>query len=460
MLSSTFLIQHENIYLVIRKKSPIMERVSGEHTKNQMPTKESIGAVARSLLVVLRERKDMAHTMNPNAKLTEAEFEAFLEKLKNLAEGPWEEMQKEAEVTNVFPEEFYKINIENDVYRLALPSEYGGWDLSELEILMCQEQFSRGPGGMRMHTHYSADLNWRILDDFGKPELKAEYMNKFQDRSFFTCFALTEKTGGTGADLHTTAVKDENGDYIINGEKWLISHTDCCMAAYVIAVTDPEASGDERLSAFMVPCDTPGYEIVPMPHMMGCRGAGHAGLKFTNLKLDPIYLLGEEGQGMEVAIHSLSVSRVHIACSNLGMAQRMLEISLKRAADRVTFGKPIIKRQAIKMKIANMQMMIHALRTLVYDFARDFDIDQNNEFIAEKAAICKLFSIDTVRLVSDEMLEIFGGDGYFEDSPYGPTERLYRDCRAMWLEEGAPTVQRITIARECEKHGGRIEYLH
>ena len=205
--------------------------------------------------------------------------------------------------------------------------------------------------------------------------------------------------------------------------------------------------------------DKPGFELVPMPHMMGCKGAGHAGLKFTNLKLDPIYLLGEEGQGMEVAIHSLSVSRVHIACSNLGMAQRMLEISLKRAADRVTFGKPIIKRQAIKMKIANMQMMIHALRCLVYDFAQDFDIDQHNDYIDEKAAIAKLFSIDTVRLVSDEMLEIFGGDGYFEDSPYGPTELLYRDCRAMWLEEGAPTVQRITIARECEKHGGKIEYL-
>ena len=141
------------------------------------------------------------------------------------------------------------------------------------------------------------------------------------------------------------------------------------------------------------------------------------------------------------------------------MAQRMLEISLKRAADRVTFGKPIIKRQAIKMKIANMQMMIHALRTMVYDFARDFDFDPFNDYIDEKAAICKLFSIDTVRLVSDEMLEIFGGDGYFEDSPYGPTERLYRDCRAMWLEEGAPTVQRITIARECERHGGKLAYL-
>ena len=80
----------------------------------------------------------MPHKMSPNAKLTEEQFAEFLERLKNLAEGPWEEMQKEAEVTNVFPEEFYEINIKNDVYRLALPSEYGGWDLSELEILMCQ----------------------------------------------------------------------------------------------------------------------------------------------------------------------------------------------------------------------------------------------------------------------------------------------------------------------------------
>lgn len=397
--------------------------------------------------------------MNPNAKITDEQFEAYLKQIRELAEGPFEDLQKEIEVTNTFPEEFYELSKKNDLYRYYLPSEYGGWDLNELEILKVQEEFSRGPGGMRMHLHHAADMNWRILEDYGKPELKAQLMDKFQDKTIYCNFAITEKTGGTGADLHTTAEKQADGSYILNGEKWLISHTDCSDYTYVIAVTDQESDKDSRLSAFLVPNDAPGFEIIPMPHMMGCKGAGHAGLKFTNLKLDPIYLLGEEGQGMEVAIHSLSVSRVHIACSNLGMAQRMLEISLKRAADRVTFGKPIIKRQAIKMKIANMQMMIHALRCLVYDFAQDFDIDQHNDYIDEKAAIAKLFSIDTVRLVSDEMLEIFGGDGYFEDSPYGPTERLYRDCRAMWLEEGAPTVQRITIARECEKHGGKIEYL-
>ena len=371
--------------------------------------------------------------MNPNATITDEMFEAYLKQIRDLVEGPFEEMQKKIEVTNKFPEEFYDLARENDLYRFYLPAEYGGWNLNELEILKVQEEFSRGPGGMRMHLHHATDMNWRILEEYGKPELKAQFMDKFQDKTVYCNFALTEKTGGTGADLHTTAVQDEEGNWILNGEKWLISFTDCANYTYVIAVTDPDKKGDERLSAFFVPVDSPGFEFIPMPHMMGCRGSAHAGLKFTDLKLPPENLLGKRGQGMEVAIASLSVSRVHIATSNLGMAQRMLEISLKRAHDRVTFGKPIIERQAIKMKIANMQMMIHALRCLVYDFAVTFDNDPFDDDITEKAAICKLFSIDTTRLVADEMIEIFGGDGYFEDSPSGPTERLYRDSRAMLL---------------------------
>jgi len=204
--------------------------------------------------------------------------------------------------------------------------------------------------------------------------------------------------------------------------------------------------------------DAEGFELVDMPHMMGCRGAGHAGFKMTDVKLEPKYLLGKEGQGMEVAMHSLAISRVHIADSNLGMCQRMLEMSLARARDRVTFGKTINTRQAIKMKLADMATATHALRCMIIDFAEDYDRDPHNPYIAEKAAMCKLFSIEAVKKVSDEMLEIFGGDGYFEDSPYGPTERLYRDCRALWLEEGSPTIQRITIARELERHDGVVEY--
>ncbi|MBU3202030.1 acyl-CoA dehydrogenase family protein, partial [Clostridium estertheticum] len=249
------------------------------------------------------------------SKLNEKEFQAYLKQIRALAEGPFDEIQKEVEVTNKFPQKFFDLAIENDLYRCCVSEKYGGWGLSETQILQVQEEFSRGPGGMRMHLHYAADMNWRILDDFGHKELKDEYMDKFADKTIFTCFALTEAAGGSGADLHTLAVKDGD-DYIMNGEKTLISHTDCCEFAYVIAVTNPDAPKDKRLSAFFVPVNTPGYEVLPMPHMMGCRGAGHAELKFTNMRLNKKYLLGEEGDGLKIAMHSLSVSRAHIAVSN------------------------------------------------------------------------------------------------------------------------------------------------
>lgn len=388
-------------------------------------------------------------------KMTDAQFKAYLLQIRELAEGPFDEMQKEIEVTNTFPKEFYELSIKNDLYRFALPEKYGGFGLSEKQILMVQEEFSRGPGGMRMHLHHAADLDWRILDDFGSPELKEQYMTKFQDKTIYANFALTEAAGGTGADIHTTAVKD--GDYyVINGEKTLISHTDCSDFTYLIVRTDPNSDKDSALSAFFVDVNTPGFETVPMPHMMGCRGAGHAGLKFTNMRVHKKFLLGKEGEGLEIAMHSLAISRAHIAVSNLGMAQRMLEMTIKRANDRVTFGKPLAKRQAIQQMIADMGTQINALRLMIWDFAKDYDAGVN---IDMKAAMCKLHSINTVRTVSDSMLEIFGGIGYFEDCEYGPVERMYRDCRAMWLEEGPPTVQRLATFRGLQANGGRIAYL-
>ena len=373
-------------------------------------------------------------------KLTDQQFKDYLLQIRELAEGTFDEMQKEIEVTNTFPPEFYETAIKNDLYRFALPEKYGGFGLSEKQILMVQEEFSR---------------------------LKAQYMDKFQDKTIYVNFALTERTGGTGADLHTLAIKDpEDPDYyIINGEKTLISHTDCSDFTYLIVKTDPTSDKDESLSAFFVDVKTPGFEIIPMSHMMGCRGAGHADLKFTNMRVHKKFMLGKEGQGLEVAMHSLAVSRAHIAVSNLGMAQRMLEMTIRRAHDRVTFGKPLCKRQKIQQDIADMGTKINALRLMIWDFAKDYDAGVN---IDMKAAMCKLFSIDTVREVSDAMLEIFGGIGYFEDnngvrrpdgSDYGPVERLYRDCRAMWLEEGPRTVQRLTAFRGLDKCGGRISYL-
>ncbi len=324
--------------------------------------------------------------------------------------------------------------------------------MSTLQIMKVQEEFSRGPGGMRMHLHHAAGLNWRIMDDFAQPELKEWAMPRFQDKTLYVNFALTEKEAGSGADIKTNAVRD-GGDWVINGEKTLISHTDCSDGTYLITLTDPEAEKSKRLTAFFVPVDTPGYEIVDMPHMMGCRGAGHAGLRFTDCRVPDAYRLGEVGEGLHVAMYSLGLSRVHIADSNLGMAQRMLEISIARAKDRVTFGKPLVSRQAIQTMIAESGKWVYMLRSMIHDTAARYDAGEDP---MTQASLCKLASIDGVKVVSDNMLEILGGIGYFEECEYGPAERLYRDCRAMWLEEGPPTVQRTTASRGLIATGGDL----
>ena len=140
-------------------------------------------------------------------KISDAEFRAYLKELREFVEGPLEELQRHCEITNVFPDEFYEMCNEHQLYRISLPEEYGGWGLSELQILKCQEEFSRGPGGMRMHIHFAQDLNWRPLYDFGSQELKDELMPKFGDKSIFSAWCLTEKSGGTGAEAKEFLVK-------------------------------------------------------------------------------------------------------------------------------------------------------------------------------------------------------------------------------------------------------------
>lgn len=397
------------------------------------------------------EETPIMHKAKPGESMTDKDFASYVKEIRHLAQNEFDRMTNYIEENRKFPQDFFPIAIKHDLYRFALPKQYGGWGLSEKQILQVQEEFSRTQGGIRMHLHHASDMNWRILDNFGSQELRDKYMNKFQDKSIYANFALTEKSGGTGADLHTLAVKDGD-DWVINGEKTLISHADVADFTYLIVVTDPEKKGDERLSAFFVPTNTPGFEANEMPLMMGCRGAGHADLKFTDMRVPDKYMLGKRGEGMKVAISSLSLSRAHIADSNLGMAQRMLEMSIAYSKDRVTFGKPLCKRQSIIFEIADMGAKVHALRLMLWDLAKDYD---DGKDITKKASLAKLESINTVKLVSDYMLEIFGGIGYFQDNPYGPAERLYRDCRAMWLEEGPRSVQRLTAGRLLINDGGQ-----
>lgn len=383
-------------------------------------------------------------------RLTERGLMDLRLKTRKIVESELEALVPEMERKHAFPEKLWDICRANDLFRLTLPEQYGGMGLCYEQYFQVLEEISRGPGSIRMFLHNVNGLDWHILHDHGNEEMKAKWLPMMATEDYFITFSLTEPGCGSGADIRTKAEK-RAGKYVLNGKKTLISFTDIADAFYIIAVTDEEKRKKGGISAFIVEGDRPGIHVEPMPHMMGCKGAGHGHVIMENCEIPEANLLGKEGYGLEIFMHALAISRASIGVNCLGLSQRFLELAIARAKDRVTFGKPLVTRQAIQQMITDMGTKVHALRLMLLDCARQFD---RGEDIEMKASMCKLFGIDTVREVSDSCIEIFGGIGYFEDNPYGPVERMYRDARALWFEEGPRTVQRLTAARVLMENNG------
>jgi alkylation response protein AidB-like acyl-CoA dehydrogenase len=174
---------------------------------------------------------------------------------------------------------------------------------------------------------------------------------------------------------------------------------------------------------------------------MGCKGGQHGRLTFRNVRVPISNLLGKRGDGISQLERALEVSRVFIAASSLGTSERAFELSLEHAKRRFTFGKAIGERQAVQRYLAEMALDIYALRLMLIDVARKWDAGQA---IPVEASLCKLFGLEAVGRVTDRALLVHGGIGYTREYPI---ERLYRDARLNWLEEGTPTIQYLVAAR-------------
>lgn len=393
--------------------------------------------------------------MENNVRLSEKELYELRMKIRKVVEVDLEALSEECEKTNVFPRAMWEIGKKNDMFRLSLPVKYGGMGLCFEQYFTLLEEIARGNGGMRMFWHVANGLSWEIMADHGNEEMKNKYLPQMATGDYFVAFALTEKGCGSGADIRTTATK-KDGKWYLNGSKTLISFTDVCDGYYIIAVSDESKRKKGGHTAFFVPADSKGLRVENMPHMMGCRGAGHGDVILENVELPDEYRLGNEGEGLTVFLHALAISRASIGVCLLGMSQRFLEMAVKRAKDRVTFGKTLAQRQAIQQQLADMATQVMALRLLARECA--VQIDQGVEDLEMITSMLKLHGIDTVKLVSDGALEIMGGIGYFEDNPYGPLERMYRDARGMWLEEGPRTVQRLTLVRDIIAKDGEMRH--
>jgi alkylation response protein AidB-like acyl-CoA dehydrogenase len=274
----------------------------------------------------------------------------------------------------------------------------------------------------------------------GSEAQKRALLPKVATGEWSVAFGLTEPDAGTGRDLKSRAVRD--GDhFVLNGRKHLITNSEFASHFMVFAYTDP-SKGARGISALMVDRDTPGFTISPMPETMGCRGGEHGHLTFKDCPVPVTNILGDEGQGLLQMTVALEVSRLFIAATSLGTAERAFELSLDFSKKRVTFGKAIAERQAVQAYLADMATDLYALRTMIRDAARKAD---RGGRIPAEASMCKLFGLEAVGRVTDRALLVHGGVGYTRRYPI---ERLYRDARLNWVEEGTPTIQRLVIARE------------
>lgn len=318
---------------------------------------------------------------------------------------------------------------------LLVSEHFGGSGLSIRQYLPIIAEFAKMHGGIRaiVHVHNSFA---HALEEIGAEAQKQAILPGATVGEKSVAFALTEPDYGTGADLGTTASRD--GDqYVVNGTKHLITNSD--IATHFIVMVKTEGSD---ISALLVERDTAGLHIEPLPETMGCKGGQHGRLTFTDMRAPSSALIGREGDGQHHLEQALEISRVLVAASSLGASERALQLSTARAKERVTFGKPIGSRQAVQRYLAEMATDVYALRGMLADAARKWD---NGCRIPAEAAMCKQFGLEAVGRVTDRALLVHGGIGYTRQFPI---ERLYRDARLNWLEEGSPSIQYMVTAGE------------
>jgi alkylation response protein AidB-like acyl-CoA dehydrogenase len=300
-------------------------------------------------------------------------------------------------------------------------------------------EFAKLQGGIRVLVHVHNNMS-HALWELGSEEQRRNLLPDVAQGEKSIAFGLTEPDHGTGAGMGTTA-RQEGDEYVINGRKWLITNSN--IASHFMIFGRTIVDGEDRgISAFMVERDAEGFEREPLPETMGCKGGEHGLLTLTDVRVPIDAVLGEVGDGLAQMEQHLEISRLFIAATSLGTSERAFELSVEQSKNRVTFGKPIAERQAIQRYLAEMAVDIYALRSMIADAGEKWD--QGRRIPAE-ASMCKLFGLEAVGRVTDLALLVHGGIGY---TRMRKIERLYRDARLNWLEEGTPSIQQMVIARQ------------
>lgn len=351
-----------------------------------------------------------------------------------------DQIEREDEI----PERIIKMSQEMGLFGLSIPEKYGGLGLNMVGKCGIYEELGRTINGYTTFIGAHTGIGSVGIVDLGNEQQKKKYLPKMASGEYIGAFALTEPSAGSDATaLQTTAVR--KGDkYIINGSKHYITNAPEASVFTVMAVTDKQ-KGAKGITSFIVEKDSPGLVIGKHEEKMGLHGSHSAEVFFEDCEVPVENVLGEEGFGYVNALKILANGRAGLAARNLGSSQKLLEMSVKYASERVQFGKPIIQQQIIQHYLAEMALDIESLRALTYHVAGLVDTDQK---VIKEAAMVKLYGSEVYNRIADKAVQIHGGIGYIREYPI---ERYYRDARITKIYEGTSEIQKNIIAAQLIK---------
>jgi butyryl-CoA dehydrogenase len=341
---------------------------------------------------------------------------------------------------SIFPKEALQGLARLGCFGIAVPESLGGAGLNYVSLALILEEIAAGDGATSTIISVNNCPVCSILMAWATQAQKAQWLTKLATGQMLGAFCLTEPhVGSEAAGLTTTAAKSGER-YILNGVKQFITSGKNGDLAIVMAVTD-KAAGKKGISAFIVPTNTPGYIVARLEDKLGQHASDTAQIIFENCTIPASNLLGEEGQGLKIALSGLEGGRIGIAAQSVGMARAAFEAALKYAKDRIAFGQPIFNHQAVQFRLSDMATKIEAARQLLLHAA---SLKDTGTACLKEAAMAKLYASEIAEQVCSDAIQIHGGYGYVNDFP---VERIYRDVRVCQIYEGTSDIQRILISR-------------
>ena len=368
--------------------------------------------------------------------LLSEENQELVAMVKDFSNKEVKDVCKKMEIDGEMPWDLIRKAQDMQLHLIDIPEEYGGMGLDLVTCAAIVEAMAYGDAGFSC-TMTSTSLALKPVLLAGTPE-QIQMFSDIVIPGGLASFALTEAIAGSDAGaLRTTAVRDGD-DYILNGSKCFITNGQIADVYIIFAVTD-KSKGLKGISAFIVPKDTPGLSSGTHENKMGIRTSNTSDLFMDNVRVPAKNMLGEEGTGYKLAMKTLDLGRPFNGIQAVGIAQRALDEAVAYAKERVTFGKPIIKHQAIQFMLADMDIKVETARQMVIHCLQKAE---KGLPYSREAAIAKCYAGDIAMQVTTDAVQILGGYGYSREYP---VEKLMRDAKIYQIFEGTNQIQRMVI---------------